>query len=542
MQSKPPGDDLPFKSACALVDAGRARGTGFLVTPDGVLTCYHVVREAASGARLQIHFAHGIYPARVDVCDPEQDCALLRLERPVTGVSPLQLAREPASRGAPFESYGFPAATFVSGLSLSGRVQECAGEDLARRVSLVLFSPQITAGAALQGFSGSPVLCGGRVIGQLRQIVPDAERGAQFGVVYACPAAVLATLVPTPAEEPEHDVQPPGCAYDEDWYIERPYEERRALARLGVRGGAVVLQGPPGCGKTWLMQHLLRQESAHSAIVHLSLRALSTAETAASYGGFLRELARRIVSEALSADAAKTSVLLDEAWAFSQDPVSNLSHLLGRKVLPGFSEQRRLLLALDDADSLGQRPYAQEFFSLLRAWMDTSHKAPWSALRLLMSLTRSPELLIQDPNRSPFNIAQTFVLRDLGSEQRAELATRHRLAWGPEDLGALTDLVGGHPYLLRLAMYEAHLTRQPLAEILQPGHGVYEEFLRSCERWLRKNPSLRQAFLRALSDPEVPLADEELEPLRCQGLLSEGEEEGVRIRYPLLRRLAKGRP
>lgn len=546
MSREPLGEDLPFKPACALVDAGRARGTGFLATPTVVLTCYHVVRDSAPGAPVQVRFAHGTYAATVDSTDEAQDCAVLRLAHPVPEVTPLRLAREPPSSGAPFESYGFPAATFASGLALRGQVHDRAGEDPARRRSLVLFSQQITAGAALQGFSGSPVMSGGCVVGQLRQIIPDADRGAQFGLVYACPAAALARLLPEAVpESPGRTLapQPPGCAYDERWYVARPWEERRARGRLGVRGGAVVLQGPPGSGKTWLMQHLLHQESAHGAIVPLSLHALSTTETAASYGGFLRELARRMVNEALAPDAAATAAIIDEAWGFSQDPVSNLSHLLSRRVLPSFSEQRKLILAIDDADSLGQRPYAQEFFSLLRAWMDASHKAPWSALRLLMSLTRSPDLLIQDPNRSPFNIAQTLFLRDLVPEQISELLDRHGLGLTDPEQQALTELVGGHPYLLRLVMYEALLLQKPLREILSPSSELFEEFLRESERRLRKVPGLRQAFLRVLADPRAPLADTELEHLRCLGLLVEDEADGgLRVRYSLLRRLGRGRP
>lgn len=546
MTWEPAGEDLPFKPACALVDAGRARGSGFLATPTAVLTCHHVIRHQSPGAPLQVRFAHGSYAASVDLVDEAQDLAVLRLEREVAAVAPLLLATEPPASGAAFASYGFPSATLASGLALRGHVHDLAGEDLAGRRSLVLFSQQITAGAALQGFSGSPVMSGGRVVGQLRQIVPDPDRGAQFGLVFACPAAVLAGLVPELAAASQASTlapQPPGCAYDPRWYVARPYEERRALGRLSVRGGAVVLQGPPGAGKTWLMQHLLQRESPHSAVVPLSLHALSTAETAASYGGFLRELARRLVHEALALDAATTTAMIDETWTFSQDPVSNLSHLLSRRVLPSFSEQRKLILAIDDADALSARPYAQEFFSLLRAWMDASHKAPWSALRLLMSLTRSPDLLIQDPNRSPFNIAQTLLVRDLSPEQVGELAARHSVRFSDPELRALMDLVGGHPYLLRLVMYESQLAQKPLRELLSPASALFEDFLRESDRRLRKVPGLRQAFLRVLADPAAPLTEAELEHLFCLGLLvDDGTDAGLRARCSLLHRLVRGRP
>ena len=68
------------------------------------------------------------------------------------------------------------------------------------------------------------------------------------------------------------------------------------------------------------------------------------------------------------------------------------------------------------------------------------------------------------------------------------------------------------------------------------------EFLRDNERRLRKVAGLQSAFLRILNDPQSALTEGELEPLRCLGLIIEDDADGsVRLRYPLLRRLQRGR-
>ena len=190
----PAGMEL-IKPACALVNARGVRGTGFLVSPERLLTCYHVVRDAADG-HIVATFPHGQYEAAVEMVDAANDCALLRLNRPVPpgDARPLALSAIPADRGAAWDGYGFPAVTGQAGLLIDGRVQDPTGHDPALRKAVVLRSAVVTAGSRLQGFSGSPVLMDGIVIGQMRQIIPDATGGAQMAVIYACPATILADL------------------------------------------------------------------------------------------------------------------------------------------------------------------------------------------------------------------------------------------------------------------------------------------------------------------------------------------------------------
>ncbi|MFO0580027.1 MAG: tetratricopeptide repeat protein [Polyangia bacterium] len=184
-----------LKAACGLLSAGGARGTGFLVSPELLLTCHHVVRDAIT-SRIVVRFRHGPQEAMLELVDEANDCALLRLKTPVAASDalPLLLASAAAVRGAAWDGYGFPAATGQAGLLIEGHIQDPSGQDLALRRALVLRSANITAGSRLHGFSGSPVLVDGAVIGQMRQIVPDAAGGAQFSIVFACPASILAEL------------------------------------------------------------------------------------------------------------------------------------------------------------------------------------------------------------------------------------------------------------------------------------------------------------------------------------------------------------
>lgn len=187
------GTDL--KAACALLNSGPDRGTGFLVTPERLFTCNHVVKNAGNDP-VVVTFPHGRYEAMVELVDAENDCALLRLTRPVprSHAQPLVLANTTVGKGASWEAYGFPSATGLAGLLIDGRVQDPTGQDQSLRQAVVLQSAAVTAGSWLSGFSGSPVLIENKVIGQMRTIIPDESGGAQMAVIYACPVGILADL------------------------------------------------------------------------------------------------------------------------------------------------------------------------------------------------------------------------------------------------------------------------------------------------------------------------------------------------------------
>ena len=260
MHSPQLGTDL--KNACALLDAGEARGTGFLVSPEWLLTCGHVIRDAGDQLILA-RFPHGQYEATVDLVDVENDCALLRLLRPVPAGSarPLVIATGLLQKGAAWEGYGFPAATGQAGLLIDGRVQDPDGHDPSQRPSVVLQSANVTAGSSLQGFSGSPVLVDGRVIGQMRKIIPDESGKAQLAVIYACPAAVMEELArrrPGASRPPANPYRGLESFHPEDAPIffgreeltEKLWQRFRALYDKPRPCRMLAVMGPSGSGKS----------------------------------------------------------------------------------------------------------------------------------------------------------------------------------------------------------------------------------------------------------------------------------------------------
>lgn len=336
-----------------------------------------------------------------------------------------------------------------------------------------------------------------------------------------------------PPGPPPGAAQPPRAAYDPAWYVARPAEERTAQSYLAYAGTPVVLLGPEGLGKTWLLRHLLRTARATGRFraAAISLDLLDQA-ACASLDSFLRALSLHLAA-ALGASPAE----VDRAFARSPSPQANLNWLLEQTLLPPIADRgEHLILALDRADALAGRPFQDDFFGLLRAWAESgAEQTTWSHLRLVLAVSTTQ--LVRNPRQSPFNLAEPLRLGDLDEAQVRELAQLHGLRPAAEELARLRRLVGGHPHLVRLALFCACQERRPLGAVLEAGApGPFAGLLSAWRARLQREPALLDG-LRAVAGggatgPELSLR------LHRAGLIAWDPAAGAdRLRYELYREL-----
>jgi len=124
------------------------------------------------------------------------------------------------------------------------------------------------------------------------------------------------------------------------------------------------------------------------------------------------------------------------------------------------SRGRQLLICFDGLDVL--HPHSDLFdrlSALLRNWAsNTVTGVPgWKALRLLVVASTHPTVLGTVDHGSPFgNMVVPVEVFELEPEQVHDLARQYTALPDVEkSLGELGELVGGHPYLLRAALYDA---------------------------------------------------------------------------------------
>ena len=196
---------MSFEQACVPIESGNQRGTGYFVSDRLLVTCNHVVKDGnmsvlLGGKRLPATKKALTEPVGADV-------AVVELSEPVTGIEPLQFAAS-ANQGADWIGQGFPvAAGKALRLPVHGSILTVDGTDLNDEKSLILSSYEAAAGegALMGGFSGSPVLEGGLVVGHVKRILEDRERPGHplFGFLFAVPSSEILRVLGWEAQAKE---------------------------------------------------------------------------------------------------------------------------------------------------------------------------------------------------------------------------------------------------------------------------------------------------------------------------------------------------
>jgi hypothetical protein len=198
-QDRPMSEDHATKTAIGRVVGDTDKATGYLVGPACMITCYHAVRQQKTaivylnGETLS---ARVIFPDHTEIAAAEEaDIAVLELERPTTAKS---LVVATYTRKRHWNTYGFPSIGEGALLPLEGKVLDWDALDTKGRKAIILYSHQVAAGMAarISGFSGSPVLIDGFVIGHLKRVLSENENPGRpaLGMLFATPAALIAQL------------------------------------------------------------------------------------------------------------------------------------------------------------------------------------------------------------------------------------------------------------------------------------------------------------------------------------------------------------
>jgi len=126
-------------------------------------------------------------------------------------------------------------------------------------------------------------------------------------------------------------------------------------------------------------------------------------------------------------------------------------------------------------------------------------------------------------NQSPFNVGLPIELPEFNFEQVQVLIEQHQLNWQTSKIEQLMTLVGGHPYLIRLALYriaQQEITLEKLLETAPTEAGLYNDHLRRHLWSLQQHPELADAFAQVVTaDTPIELESVPAFKLHSMGLV-----------------------
>lgn len=278
---------------------------------------------------------------------------------------------------------------------------------------------------------------------------------------------------------------------DSTFYVERPPIEQRCYTEIVKPGSLVRIKAPRQMGKTSLMARILQRAAQQgSRTVCLSLQ-LADQESFETLDRFLQWFCANISLQLRLDDR------LDDYWK---------SRRFGSKVsCKAYFEQyllpevaQPLTLGIDEVDRLFEYPTLyQDFFGLLRVLHEESRRSEiWRQFRLIV--VHSTEVYVpMDVNQSPFNVGVSIELPEFSLEQAQDLVQRHQLNWTLDQTRQLMMVVGGHPLLIRLALYHIACEDTTLAELLHTAPtevSIYSEHLHRLGDILSHQPQLETAM------------------------------------------------
>ncbi|MCP4698796.1 MAG: TIR domain-containing protein [Gammaproteobacteria bacterium] len=295
-----------------------------------------------------------------------------------------------------------------------------------------------------------------------------------------------------PLELPEGQVR-----LDSPFYISRS-SDADCLNEILKPGALVRIKAPRQFGKTSLLSRLIQHAKANKHhIVSLSLQLLDEASIA-NLETFLKQLCLT------TARKLKLLPNMEEYWVEYEAVKMRCSTYFEEYILE--ETDAPVVLALDEADRLfSYKQVSDDFFGLLRFWHEQSKVSPlWEKLKLIVVHSTEPYLGITNINQSPFyNVGLEGKLAEFDASEIGSLVEQHGLKLNQQEINQLIELVGGHPYLIRRALYElahTHITLQEFIKIAPTNEGPFSDHLRRNLLNLSTNSELAKAMHQIAKD------------------------------------------
>jgi AAA-like domain len=297
------------------------------------------------------------------------------------------------------------------------------------------------------------------------------------------------------------------------FYVQRSPYEPQCYQEVLYPGALIRIKAPKQMGKTSLMLRILSQATA----THYQSVIINFQQAEQPILADLRKLLRWMsvnISRQL-----KQENKLEDYWDEEIGNKMSCTLYMEGHILDSISTP--IVIALEEVSELFHYPQvAQEFFTMLRTWHEqTKSDETWKKLRLVMVYATEMYVPLHI-NQSPFNVGMEVALQRFDQAQVEDLAQRHELELTADQITQLMDLVTGHPYLVRLALY--HLARQEmtLETLLETAHtdtGIYHHHLHRHLWNLQQYPDLETTFQQILCSTE-PIQVNQMQGFKLQSM------------------------
>lgn len=279
---------------------------------------------------------------------------------------------------------------------------------------------------------------------------------------------------------------------DSLFYIKRSPIEERCYEQIHKPGALIRIKAPRQMGKTSLLARIIDKSYSQGDCAVILDFQLAAQQIFVNSDKFLRWFCGSV------ALALNIPNQIDDYWDLAEVLGSSMAckAYFEEYLLPTIKQP--LTLGLDEVDKVFEYPEIyRDFFGLLRALHEEGKRRKiWKKLRLV--IVHSTEVYVPlDINQSPFNVGLSVELPEFNNQQILDLVQRYQLDWDKTEVEKLMMLVGGHPFLVRLTLYNIANGNVTLTQILQnptSSLSIYAEHLHRQSLILTQQPELANAM------------------------------------------------
>ncbi|MEH2162799.1 MAG: AAA-like domain-containing protein [Nostoc sp.] len=287
-------------------------------------------------------------------------------------------------------------------------------------------------------------------------------------------------------------------------YINRPPLEELVCNEILYPGCLIRIKAPRKTGKSSLLNRMIASAREQGyQIVYLDFQEADE-DIFASLDKFLRWFCVNVSRQ------LNLLPCLDDFWDIEMGSKVSCKIYFEAYLLQ-YIDHNPLVLALNEVHRVFEHPnIAQDFLPMLRFWHEQAKQDEiWQKLRMVVVHTTEIYIPLK-LNQSPFNVGITITLPPFTLNQVQNLALRYGLNWaagseGAKRLAPLQAMVGGHPYLVNLALYhlcQQETTLEVLLETASTPVGIYSQHLRELLSLLQKEPELMSAMQQVIATDE----------------------------------------
>ena len=340
------------------------------------------------------------------------------------------------------------------------------------------------------------------------RLIAELDRAASGGnlpdkTTDAHPVSASKEEIPTASANMPRDFGSPEgtMPHQSPLYIERETDREALQALRETMGVTITIKGSRQMGKSSLLNRLMADGGGRgwkTAFVDFQMIENSAMENA--------ELFYRQFCSLLSFEFGVED-RVDDFWKNPLGHVAKTSNYVSKHLLKELSDAP-ILLAMDEVERMFASPFRSDFFSMLRSWHNNRARGgEWTRFNMALVTSTEPYQLIEDLNQSPFNVGTVIDLKDFTSQQADELNRRHGNPLSSSEMAKITELLGGHPYLTRKALYLTASKRSSFDDVLKNScedDGPFGDHLRNHLFRMGGHPELKSGLMQVIRHQRCP--------------------------------------